>query len=134
MGFEVELNPGLWGLTHYPTAPLVITAKVFAYLKALRKFGTQEVNIKQPAGTYLKDKLYLETDGKSLLSLCLPCKGKRERTLLVFQPQRQINDSAQGRGVSCKSILSVQSAMMILIHAQNTNKQKQKHGFLLGLQ
>lgn len=55
MGFEVELNPGLWGLIHYPTTPLVITAKVFAYLKALRKFGPQEVNIKQPETTACRD-------------------------------------------------------------------------------
>lgn len=47
----------------------------------------------QPEGTYLKDKLYLETQGKSPISQCLPCQGKRERTLHVFQPECTINDS-----------------------------------------
>ena len=55
MGFEVELNLDLWGLICCPTTPLVITAKVFVYLKSLRKFGTQEVNIKQPETSAHRD-------------------------------------------------------------------------------
>lgn len=56
MGFEVDLNPDLWGLIHtVPTTVLVITAEVFAYLKALRKFGTQEVDIKQPVTSACRD-------------------------------------------------------------------------------
>lgn len=55
MGFEADLNPGLWGLIHCRTTSSVITAEVFAYLKALRKFGTQQVDIKQPETSSCRD-------------------------------------------------------------------------------
>lgn len=45
--------------------------------------------------TYLKDKLYLETDGKSHISQCLPCKEKKSKNSDMFQPEGRMNNSDQ---------------------------------------